>query len=158
MAERRFGLGFDVHPRDASRPLLLGGVAFVGEPGLAGHSDADVVCHALAQALLGAAALGDLGDHLPDTDPENAGISGLDLLERILEAVHGAGLRPESCDLTLLAERPMLAPRRDEVRASLAEALRVPVDCVSVKATRPEGLGLTGDGAACLALVVVVTA
>ncbi len=158
MAERRFGLGFDVHPRDASRPLRLGGVEFEGEPGLGGHSDADVVCHALAQALLGAAALGDLGDHLPDTDPANAGISGLDLLARILEAVTGAGLRPESCDLTLLAERPMLAPRRGDVRRSLAGALGVPLDRVSVKATRPEGLGLTGDGAACLALAVVVDA
>lgn len=156
MAERRFGLGFDVHPRDETRPLRLGGVAFEGEPGLGGHSDADVLCHALAQALLGAAALGDLGDHLPDTDPANAGLAGLDLLGRILSAVRRAGFAPESCDLTLVAERPLLAPRRDEVRRSLAGALGVDVSRVSVKATRPEGLGLSGDGAACLALATVV--
>ena len=155
MAERRFGLGFDVHPRDGSRPLLLGGVEFPGEPGLGGHSDADVVCHALAQALLGAAALGDLGDHLPDTDPANAGMAGLDLLGRIVERVGAAGWRPESCDLTLVAERPLISPRRGEVRAALASALRVDVAHVSVKATRPEGLGLSGDGAACIALAVV---
>ena len=156
MAERRFGLGFDVHPRDDARPLSLGGVEFEGEPGLGGHSDADVVCHALAQALLGAAALGDLGDHLPDTDPANAGLAGLDLLGRILTAVREAGFEPESCDLTLVAERPLLAPRRDEVRGSLAGALGVDVSRVSVKATRPEGLGLSGDGAGCLALATVV--
>lgn len=156
MTERRFGLGFDVHPRDETRLLSLGGVAFEGEPGLGGHSDADVICHALAQALLGAAALGDLGDHLPDTDPANAGLAGLDLLGRILTAVRQAGFAPESCDLTLVAERPLLAPRRDEVRRSLAGALGVDVARVSVKATRPEGLGLSGDGAGCLALATVV--
>jgi 2-C-methyl-D-erythritol 2,4-cyclodiphosphate synthase len=154
--DRRFGLGFDVHPRAEGRPLFLGGVEFEGEPGLAGHSDADVMCHALAQALLGAAALGDLGEHLPDTDPALAGISGLDLLGRVLALMAGAGFRPESCDLTLVAERPLLAPRRDAVRASLAGALDVGEDRVSVKATRPEGLGLSGDGAACLALAVVL--
>jgi 2-C-methyl-D-erythritol 2,4-cyclodiphosphate synthase len=156
VAERRFGLGFDVHPRDDTRPLSLGGVAFEDEPGLAGHSDADVICHALAQALLGAAALGDLGDHLPDTDPANAGLAGLDLLGRILTTVREAGFEPESCDLTLVAERPLLAPKRDEVRRSLAGALGVDASRVSVKATRPEGLGLSGDGAGCLALATVV--
>ena len=156
MTDRRFGLGFDVHPRDEARPLFLGGVEFPGEAGLAGHSDGDVVCHALAQALLGAAARGDLGEHLPDTDPAVAGISGPDLLARILAIVADAGFVPESCDLTLLADRPMLAPRRDEVRGSLGRILGISLERVSVKATRPEGLGLSGDGAGCLALAVVV--
>ena len=156
MAELRFGLGFDSHPRDATRRLWLGGVSFEGEPGLAGHSDADVVCHALADALLGAAGLGDLGAHFPDTDPQFAGIAGLDLLARTVDLVRARGLGPHSCDLTLIAERPALAPRRDEVRAHLAQALGIEdLARVSVKAHRPEGLGLTGDGAACLALAVL---
>lgn len=151
----RFGLGFDAHPRDPSRPLRLGGVAFDGEPGLSGHSDGDVVCHALADAILGAAALGDLGQHFPDSDPSVAGIAGLDLLGRTVGIVRGSGLAPEACDLVVLAERPRLGPRRDEVRAALAEVLAVDVALVSVKATRPEGLGLSGDGIGCLALAVL---
>lgn len=156
MAEPRFGLGFDVHARGEGRPLFLGGVEFPDEAGLTGHSDADVVCHAVADALLGAAALGDLGEHLPDTDPAVEGIGGLDLLGRIVDVVRAEGYRPESCDVTVVAERPHLASRREEVRASLAGALGIPMERVSVKATRPEGLGLAGDGAGCLALAVIV--
>jgi 2-C-methyl-D-erythritol 2,4-cyclodiphosphate synthase len=130
-------------------------VAFDGEPGLSGHSDGDVVCHALADAILGAAALGDLGQHFPDSDPSVAGIAGLDLLGRTVGIVRGSGLAPEACDLVVLAERPRLGPRRDEVRAALAEVLAVDVALVSVKATRPEGLGLSGDGIGCLALAVL---
>lgn len=155
MAERRFGLGFDVHPHGSGRPLLLGGVRFDGDHGLAGHSDGDVVCHALADALLGAAAIGDVGEHFPDTDPLFAGIAGLDLLAGVVERVGGSGLVPESADLTILAERPPIAPHRGEMRAALAACLGVPVDRVSVKATRPEGLGLSGDGIGCLALAVL---
>lgn len=155
MAERRFGLGFDVHPRQSGRPLLLAGVLFEGEPGLAGHSDADVVCHAVADALLGAAALGDLGDHFPESDPSVAGIGGLDLLSRVVAMLAEAGLSPEVCDAVVIAERPRLAGRRREMRERLAEALGIDVGRVSVKATRPEGLGLAGDGAGCLALAVV---
>jgi 2-C-methyl-D-erythritol 2,4-cyclodiphosphate synthase len=151
----RVGLGFDAHPRDDGRPLRLGGVGFEGEPGLAGHSDGDVVCHALADALLGAAALGDLGAHFPDTDPAVAGIPGLELLRRTVTILEEAGMAPASCDVVLVAERPMLAPRRDEVREALAAALSLPPQMVSVKATRPDGLGLSGDGAACLAIAVV---
>lgn len=154
MAEPRFGLGFDSHPADHGRPLVLGGVAFDG-PGLAGHSDGDVVCHALADALLGAAALGDIGEHFPDTDPGLAGIAGPELLRRTVGLIRQAGLEPRSCDLVVLAHRPRLGPRRDEIRASLAEALGIDVGRVSVKATRPEGLGLSGDGVGCLALAVV---
>jgi 2-C-methyl-D-erythritol 2,4-cyclodiphosphate synthase len=151
----RVGLGVDVHPRDADRPLFLGGVRFDGEPGLGGHSDADVVCHALADALLGGAALGDLGRHFPDDDPATEGVRGLDLLGRAVELVRGAGFRAASCDVTVLAERPPVAPRVDEMRGNLAEALGLDPAGVSVKATRPEGLGLTGDGAGCLVVALL---
>lgn len=157
MAELRTGLGFDVHPRDAGRPLLLGGVRFEAEDGLAGHSDGDAVCHALADALLGAAALGDVGQHFPDTDPAIAGIGGLELLARTVATVAAAGWRPDGADVTVLAERPAIAPARDEMRARLAAVLGVPVERLSVKATRPEGLGLTGEGIGCLALAVLRT-
>jgi 2-C-methyl-D-erythritol 2,4-cyclodiphosphate synthase len=151
----RVGLGFDVHPRDPSRPLWLGGIRIEGEAGLAGHSDGDAVCHALADALLGAAGLGDLGAHFPDTDPATAGIEGLSLLESTVGMLGEAGLAPASCDVTVICEQPAIAPRREEMRAALAGALGLGVGSVSVKATRPEGLGLTGDGAGCLALAVV---
>jgi 2-C-methyl-D-erythritol 2,4-cyclodiphosphate synthase len=151
----RVGLGFDVHPRDAQRELFLGGVRFEGEPGLAGHSDADVVCHALGDALLGAAALGDLGEWFPETDAGLAGIGGLELLRRCVAMVAEGGFVPASCDLTVIAERPAISPRREEIRALLAEVLGTPVDRVSVKATRPEGLALAGDGVGCLAVAVV---
>ena len=152
---RRVGLGFDTHPRDDDRLLYLAGVLFSGEPGLSGHSDADVVCHAIGDALLGAAALGDLGEHFPDDDPAFAGLGGLDLLGRVVALLGGAGFVPVSCDATLIAERPHIAERRDEMRSNLAKTLGVEVDAVSLKATRPEGLGLAGDGAGCLAIATV---
>jgi 2-C-methyl-D-erythritol 2,4-cyclodiphosphate synthase len=152
----RVGLGFDVHPRDAARPLLLGGVRFDDEPGLAGHSDADVVCHAVGEALLGAAALGDLGQHFPDDRAETEGMGGLELLGRCVELAAAAAFRVSSCDLTVIAERPAIAPRRAEIAANLAGVLGVASGAVSVKATRPEGLGLAGDGAGCMAVVVAV--
>jgi 2-C-methyl-D-erythritol 2,4-cyclodiphosphate synthase len=155
MSDPRFGLGFDSHPRGKGRPLLLGGVLFEGEPGLEGHSDGDVVCHALADALLGAVALGDLGEHFPDTEPSHGGIGGLDLLRRTVALLDEARHRPVSCDVVIVAERPLLADRREDIRVALARAMGIPVGDVSVKASRPEGLGLTGDGAACLALAVV---
>lgn len=155
MADLRFGLGFDAHPGDEGRALSLGGLRWEGERGLAGHSDGDVVCHALADALLGAAALGDLGDHFPEADPETKGIAGTELLRRSVGLVGEAGFDPDQCDVVVLAERPSVAPRREEIRSALADVLGVPGHRVSVKATRPEGLGLTGDGAACLALAVV---
>ena len=152
----RVGIGFDVHPRQEGRPLLLGGVTFDHEPGLAGHSDADVVCHAVGEALLGAAALGDLGQHFPDDDPAFEGLGGLDLLARCAEMARGAGFRASSVDLSVIAERPAVAPRREEIRANLAGVLGLDPSAVSVKATRPEGLGLSGDGAGCMAVVVAV--
>lgn len=156
MTEPRVGLGFDVHPPAAGRTLMLGGVPFEGERGLSGHSDGDVVCHAIADALLGAAGLGDIGEHFPDTDPGVAGIAGLDLLSKITAKVADAGFAPLSVDLTVIAERPAIAPRRDEIRSELAVALGVVPERVSVKATRPEGLGLSGEGIGCLAIAVLV--
>jgi 2-C-methyl-D-erythritol 2,4-cyclodiphosphate synthase len=155
MSAPRVGLGFDVHPRDRTRALWLGGIRIDGEDGLAGHSDGDAVCHALADALLGAAGLDDVGAHFPDTDPATAGIAGLSLLQRTVGVLVDAGLTPASCDVTVICQQPAIAPRREEMRAALAGALGLGVASVSVKATRPEGLGLAGDGAGCLALAVV---
>ena len=158
MAETRVGLGFDAHPWGEGRPLRLGGVQIDAERGLAGHSDGDVVAHALADALLGAAALGDLGDHFPDDDPEIEGIAGDVLLGRVVAILREAGHAPVACDLVVIAERPRLAGHREAMRASLATALSVSTGSVSVKATRPEGLGLTGEGIGCLALATVARA
>lgn len=158
MAERqRFGLGFDVHPRQVGRPLFLAGVRFEEETGLAGHSDGDAVCHAVADALLGACGLGDVGEHFPDTDPRMAGIGGVDLLVQTVAKVRASGSSPWFVDVTVIADRPAIAPRRQEMRGNLAAALSVPLERVSVKASRPEGLGLSGDGAACIALAVLDT-
>jgi 2-C-methyl-D-erythritol 2,4-cyclodiphosphate synthase len=155
VTEPRIGLGFDVHRFEGGRPLRLGGVLFEGEAGLAGHSDGDVVCHAIADGLLGAAGLGDLGEHFPDTDPAFAGIAGPELLSRALGKVREVGYAAGSVDLTVIAERPGIAPAREAMRTRLAEVLDVPSERVSIKATRPEGLGLSGDGVGCIALVVV---
>jgi 2-C-methyl-D-erythritol 2,4-cyclodiphosphate synthase len=155
-ADVRVGSGFDAHPWDGSRPLYLAGARFDGTPGLAGHSDGDVVCHALADALLGAAALGDIGQHFPETDPATAGIAGLDLLTAVVRLLSGSGLSPRRVDVTVIAEQPVIAPRREQMRSNLAGVLVVPVKDVSVKATRPEGLGLTGAGVGCMAVAVVV--
>jgi 2-C-methyl-D-erythritol 2,4-cyclodiphosphate synthase len=155
VAEFRSGLGFDAHRAAVGRALFLGGVRFPGEPGLLGHSDGDVVCHALADALLGAAALGDIGEHFPEGDPAVAGIAGMDLLARTVTLVRGRDLSPHSADVTVIAEHPAIAPAREEMRRNVAATLRIGVDWVSVKATRPEGLGLTGDGVGCIALAVL---
>jgi 2-C-methyl-D-erythritol 2,4-cyclodiphosphate synthase len=155
MAEPRSGLGFDVHRFSEDRALWLGGVRFEDEDGLVGHSDGDVVCHAVADALLGAAALGDLGQHFPDTAAETAGIEGRALLRDVVAKVVMAGYVPTSVDATVICDRPAIDPRRAEMREELASCLRVGVDRVSVKATRPEGLGLAGDGVGCLAIAVI---
>jgi 2-C-methyl-D-erythritol 2,4-cyclodiphosphate synthase len=156
VSEPRIGLGFDVHTAEGKRILMLAGARFDGEAGLAGHSDGDVACHALADAMLGAAGLGDIGDHFPEDDPEVAGIAGLDLLARAVALVADAGWRASSCDLTVVAARPAIAPRREDMRRNLSGTLGLPVESVSVKATRPEGLGLHGDGAGCIAITVLV--
>jgi 2-C-methyl-D-erythritol 2,4-cyclodiphosphate synthase len=155
VADVRVGLGIDLHSPAIGRVLYLGGVRFADVPGLEGHSDGDVVCHAVADALLGAAGLGDLGDHFPEDDPNIEGIAGLDLLARVVAMLAERGLAPRGCDLTVLADQPSIAPSREEIRRNLAAALALSTDEISVKATRPEGLGLSGDGAGCVAAVTV---
>lgn len=152
----RTGLGFDVHRFTTDRELWLGGVLFDGEDGLMGHSDGDVVCHAVADALLGAAALGDVGEHFPEDDASFEGISGLDLLDAVRTFLEAAGFRPSSFDVTVVCDRPHIAKRRDDMRSAMAAVLDLEIDRCSVKATRPEGLGLAGDGVGCLAVAVVV--
>jgi 2-C-methyl-D-erythritol 2,4-cyclodiphosphate synthase len=134
---------------------MLAGVLFDGEDGLAGHSDGDVVFHAVADALLGAAGLGDIGEDFPDDDPSVEGIAGMELLGTVVAKVGASGKTPMSTDVTVIAAKPAIAPRRAEMCERLASAIGVATDRVSVKATRPEGLGLSGDGIGCLAIAVV---
>ena len=153
----RVGFGFDLHPFAAGRPLVLGGVTVEFDRGLAGHSDADVLSHAVGEALLGALALGDLGRHFPDTDPRYRGISSLTLLRHVVELVRARGGRPVNVDATVLAQAPRLAPLLPEMAKRLAEVLGLEIDRVSVKAKSPEGLGLLGrqEGMAAMAVVSV---
>jgi 2-C-methyl-D-erythritol 2,4-cyclodiphosphate synthase len=150
------GQGFDVHPfsDDPRRALVLGGVTFAGERGLAGHSDADVVAHAVTDALLGAAGLGDIGQHFPDTDPAFAGADSVDLLRRAVADVRAAGWEPGNVDCTVVLEAPKLAPRRADMERALADAVGAPV---TVKGKRAEGLGALGraEGIACFAVALV---
>ena len=152
----RVGQGYDVHPfsDDPARPLVLGGVHFAGAPGLAGHSDADAVAHAVTDALLGAAGLGDIGQHFPDTDPALAGADSIALLARAVADVRAAGWEPQNVDCTVVLERPKLAPRRDEMQKRLGDVVGAPV---TVKGKRAEGLGALGrsEGIAALAVALV---
>ena len=136
---------------------MLGGVTVPSELGLGGHSDADVLAHAVGEALLGALALGDLGRHFPDTDPRYRGVSSLVLLEAVMELVRGRGGRLVNVDATVVAQAPKLAPVLPEMAKRLADTLGIPVDAVSVKAKSPEGLGLLGrrEGVAAMAVVSV---
>jgi 2-C-methyl-D-erythritol 2,4-cyclodiphosphate synthase len=153
----RVGFGFDLHPLAHGRPLVLGGVTVDFDRGLAGHSDADVLSHAVGEALLGALALGDLGRHFPDTDPRYRGISSLRLLQNVVELVTAQGGRLVNVDATVLAQAPRLAALLPEMAKRLAETLGLEVDRVSVKAKSPEGLGLVGrqEGMAAMAVVSV---
>jgi 2-C-methyl-D-erythritol 2,4-cyclodiphosphate synthase len=153
----RVGFGFDLHPLITGRPLVLGGVTVPSELGLGGHSDADVLAHAVGEALLGALALGDLGRHFPDTDPRYRGISSLSLLEAVMTLVRGRGGRLVNVDATVLAQAPKLAPLLPEMAKRLADTLGIDGDAVSVKAKSPEGLGLLGrqEGMAAMAVVSV---
>ena len=156
----RVGLGFDVHPWAEGRPLVLGGVRVPSGRGLAGHSDADVLTHAVADALLGALALGDLGQHFPDTDPRYREIHSLVLLGRVLGLVRARGGRVQNVDGTLIAQSPRLGQWLDAMREALAVALELDVGRVSVKAKSPEGLGVLGreEGVAAMAVVAVEVA
>lgn len=142
----RIGHGYDVHRLTEGRKLILGGVDIPYEKGLLGHSDADVLTHAIMDALLGAAALGDIGKLFPDTDPAYAGADSLMLLERVRERLSKAGYRVGNIDATILAQRPKLSPHIPQMRTNLANRLGIEVDQVSVKATTEEGLGFTGTG------------
>jgi 2-C-methyl-D-erythritol 2,4-cyclodiphosphate synthase len=142
----RIGLGVDAHAFDAGVPLVLGGVEFPGEPGLAGHSDGDVVTHALIDALLGAANLGDIGTLFPSDDEAFAGISSLLLLSRAYGQVREAGYELVNADCVLIGERPRIAGRREELQSRLAETLAVEPDRVSIRATTTDRLGFTGRG------------
>ena len=142
----RIGQGYDVHRLVQDRPLVLGGVEVPYEKGLLGHSDADVLIHAVMDALLGAAALGDIGQHFPDTDPAYKGISSVELLKKVGELLDEKGFVIENIDSTIIAQRPKLASYRPQMAANIADALHLDVSRVSVKATTEEGLGFTGNG------------
>ncbi|MCM1036518.1 MAG: 2-C-methyl-D-erythritol 2,4-cyclodiphosphate synthase [Bacteroides sp.] len=154
----RIGNGYDVHRLVEGRKCIICGVDIPHTRGLLGHSDADVALHALADALLGAVALGDIGHLFPDTDPEWEGADSRVLLRRVVEAVAAAGWRPGNVDVTIVAQEPKMAPHIELMRCNIAEDLGIDADAVSVKATTTERLGFTGraEGIAALASVLVV--
>lgn len=142
----RIGMGYDVHRLVEGRDLIMGGVKIPYEKGLLGHSDADVLLHAISDALLGAAALGDIGKHFPDTDPAYKGISSLVLLSKVGELLEENGFLIENIDATIIAQAPKMRPYIDTMRENIAQALGIMTEQVSVKATTEEGLGFTGSG------------
>lgn len=142
----RIGHGYDVHRLVEGRKLILGGVEVPHTLGLLGHSDADVLTHAVMDALLGACALGDIGHLFPDSDPAYAGADSLRLLDEVMSRLHAQGFRVGNVDATVLAQAPKLAPHLPAIRRNLADRLQVPLSRVSVKATTEEGLGFTGAG------------
>lgn len=152
----RIGLGYDVHAFVDARPLILGGVNVPFDRGLAGHSDADVLTHALMDAILGAMRLGDIGAHFPDTDESFSGISSLELLRRVAKMAHEAGWALIDADCVVIAEWPKMSPYRDQMRENLASCLGVEVSRVGIKATTTEGLGFAGRGEGVAAQVVVL--
>ena len=153
----RIGQGFDIHRfAEHERPLVLAGVEFPGERGLHGHSDADAVAHAVCDALLGAAGLGDIGRHFPDTDPQWRGADSMQILRAVVDMVHNAGWRVGNVDVNLICERPKIAPKREAMQTNLAAVLGAPA---SVKGRRAEGLGSLGraEGIACLAVALLTS-
>lgn len=153
----RLGFGFDVHRLAVGRKLILGGVEIPFEKGLLGHSDADVLIHAIADSLLGAAALGDIGTHFPDTDPKYKNISSLTLLEHVAGRLREHRFTVVNVDSTIILQQPKIAPHVAKMRENIARALRIEIEQVSVKATTNEGLGFigAGDGAAAHAVALV---
>ena len=142
----RIGQGYDVHKLVSGRKLIIGGVDIPHNLGLLGHSDADVLLHAISDAILGAAALGDIGKHFPDTDEKYKGADSLVLLKEVGELVRQKGYNIINVDSTVIAQKPKLLPYIDTMRENIAKALNIPLDCVSVKATTEEKLGFTGSG------------
>jgi 2-C-methyl-D-erythritol 2,4-cyclodiphosphate synthase len=152
----RVGQGFDIHRfADDDRPLVLGGVNIPGERGLHGHSDADAVAHAVSDALLGAAGLGDIGQHFPDTDPQWKGANSVHILREVVAKVHAAGWRVSNVDVNVVCERPKIAPYREAMQTNLTGVVGAPV---SIKGRRAEGLGSIGrvEGIACIAVALLV--
>lgn len=156
----RVGQGYDVHRLVEGRKLILGGVEIPYEKGLEGHSDADVLVHAVMDALLGAAGLGDIGEHFPDTDPAYEGISSIKLLRHVGELLESEGYVIENIDATIIAQRPKFAAWRPQMAENMAKALKLSADRVSVKATTEEGLGFTGrgEGISCQAITLLTSA
>ena len=154
----RIGMGYDVHRLVENRDLILGGVTIPWERGLLGHSDADVLLHAIMDALLGAAALGDIGKHFPDTDPRYKGISSILLLKHVGTLLHEHGYKIGNIDATIIAQKPKLAPFRAQMVENIATALEISTDQICVKATTEEGLGFTGkeEGIASQAIALLL--
>ena len=142
----RFGMGYDVHQLVENRKLIIGGVDIPYEKGLLGHSDADVLLHAISDALLGAAALGDIGKHFPDTDPRYKGADSLKLLEEVGNLLAAKGYVVGNVDATIVAQKPKMLPHIPQMRENIARVLRVDIDQINVKATTEEHLGFTGSG------------
>jgi 2-C-methyl-D-erythritol 2,4-cyclodiphosphate synthase len=140
----RIGTGYDVHKLIVGRKLIIGGVLIPYSKGLLGHSDADVLLHAIMDSLLGAAALGDIGKHFPDTDPNYEGISSVLLLKKVGELINTLGYKIENIDSTIIAQKPKMAAYIFEMRSNISMALKVDIDMINVKATTEEGLGFTG--------------
>ena len=157
VAPVRVGIGYDSHRYSPRRPLTLGGVLIASEMGLEGHSDADAICHAITDAILGAAGLGDIGEMFPDNDPANKDRDSIGMLEAAVKRVSDAGYRVGQIDATLIAETPKLAPYREQIRARLATALGIHPKSVSVKGKTNEGMGWIGrkEGLACIAVATL---
>jgi len=156
MSAMRIGLGYDVHAFGEGRRLVLGGIEVPHDRGLLGHSDADVLVHALMDAVLGAMRAGDIGAHFPDTDPQYAGCSSIGLLRHVAGLMVEAGWELVDADTVLVLERPRVSPYRDAMRREMADALGVDIDRIGLKATTTEGLGLTGRGEGVAAQAVVL--
>ena len=142
----RIGMGYDVHRLTEGRPLIMGGVEIPYEKGLLGHSDADVLLHAVMDALLGAATMGDIGKHFPDTDPAYRGISSLELLKRVGQLLEESCFLVENIDATIIAQAPKMRPYIARMRQNIADVLKIDISQINVKATTEEGLGFTGSG------------
>jgi 2-C-methyl-D-erythritol 2,4-cyclodiphosphate synthase len=156
-AAPRVGIGYDSHPFALGRPLTLGGILIPSEIGLAGHSDADAICHAITDAILGAAGMGDIGEMFPDSDPANKDRDSIGMLEAAVRRLTGAGFTVNQVDVTVIAETPRLSPHREKMRARLAGALGIDSSSVSVKGKTNEGMGWIGrkEGLACIAVATL---
>lgn len=156
--ESRIGIGYDIHRLVEGRKLFLGGIEIPYIKGLLGHSDGDALLHAICDAILGAAGLGDIGEHFPDTDPEYQGISSVELLKNVAALVENNGFVINNVDTIVIAQEPTLAPFKKEMRAKIAQILKIKQDCLNIKAKTNEGMGEIGkkEAIACWALVTIV--